>query len=400
MNYQVKSPLRKTGVGSRIYCGPSILSSVLLGFLICFSLSLPSGLWLFAAASYAQMPVEVSRDILEPPDGYVYHGASPYASDVDAYIAALGDPSLYPSVEGIHLAVPGTRPQSLEQVVTDFLERVKEAGRIPHLSFAMSIGDGEAVDDVIARTTRYDGLIRAVGRIIRDYAAPVFVRIGFEFNGPWNGYNQGLYPIAFRRFVDLLREEGAHNIVTIWCYEPNSPGDFDAVGPDGEPLWYPGDEYVDWFGLDLFYHSCFTSVASVGMSSDGDGLVGRSSAGGRLGRLYKSQYERSIRFLDMARRHGKPVMLSEVAAVDAHLTPDSEDPGFVDGKADWDLWFGPFFSFLEEHPEIKGFIYMSQDYRGTRYEKNGWGDSRIQINSFILDRWVETLRDERFIHGK
>lgn len=97
--------------------------------------------------------------------------------------------------------------------------------------------------------------------------------IGFEFNGPWNGYNQGLYPIAFRRFVDLLREEGAHNIVTIWCYEPNSPGDFDAVGPDGEPLWYPGDEYVDWFGLDLFYHSCFTSVASVGMSSDGDGLV-------------------------------------------------------------------------------------------------------------------------------
>lgn len=120
MNYQVKSPLRKTGVGSRIYCGPSILSSVLLGFLICFSLSLPSGLWLFAAASYAQMPVEVSRDILEPPDGYVYHGASPYASDVDAYIAALGDPSLYPSVEGIHLAVPGTRPQSLEQVVTDF----------------------------------------------------------------------------------------------------------------------------------------------------------------------------------------------------------------------------------------------------------------------------------------
>ena len=81
----------------------------------------------------------------------------------------------------------------------------------------MSIGDGEAVDDVIALTDTYDELIRVVGRNIRDYGDPVFVRIGFEFNGAWNRYHLGLYPIAFRKFVDLLREEGAHNIATIWC---------------------------------------------------------------------------------------------------------------------------------------------------------------------------------------
>ena len=48
---------------------------------------------------------------LEPPDGYVYHGVSPHVPDVEAYIAALGDPALYPAVEGMHAAVPGTRPR-------------------------------------------------------------------------------------------------------------------------------------------------------------------------------------------------------------------------------------------------------------------------------------------------
>ena len=42
---------------------------------------------------------------------------------------------------------------------------------------------------------------------------------------------------------------------------------------------------------------------------------------------------------------------------------------------------------------------MSQDYRGTRYEDLGWGDARIQINSFVREQWIKTLRDHRFIHA-
>lgn len=369
---------------------------VVSAFLICL---------LFFSFSTEQMGLAKDLDTsgdkklayLEPLDGYVYHGTSPYTKDADAYIAALGDPRLYPAVEGVHLAIPGTRPRYLEETTREFIERVRAVGRIPHLSFSMKIGDGEPVDDVIALTDTYDDLIRAIGRVIRDFGDPVFVRIGFEFNGSWNGYHPGLYPIAFRKFVDLLRAEGADNIATIWCYEPNGPGDFDAVGPDGNPLWYPGDDHVDWFGLDLFYHTYFVPGASLPRISVGQGSArpgGRTDSG-----FYESPYERAVRFLEMARDRGKPVFLSEVAAVDAHLTPDSEDPGFVDGKADWEFWFEPFFVFLAEHPEIKGFNYMSQDYRGTRYEANGWGDARIQINSYVKEQWINALRDERFIHA-
>lgn len=327
---------------------------------------------------------------LEPPDGYVYHGVSPHVPDVEAYIAALGDPALYPAVEGMHAAVPGTRPRFLERTVREFLERVREAGRIPHLSFAMSIGDGEAVDDLIALTDRYDDLIRTIGGVIRDFGDPVFVRIGFEFNGSWNNYHPGLYPLASRKFVDLVREEGAENFATIWCYEPNGPGDFDAVGPDREYLWYPGDDYVDWFGIDLFQHGTFVA----------DGQSGRRQGERAGGRGSESPYERTVRFLAMAERHGKPVFISELAAVDAHITGDELDTAFADGRHDWDMWFAPFFAFLERYPQIKGFNYMSQDYRGTKYAALGWGDARIQINSYIWERWIDELRSERFIHAR
>jgi hypothetical protein len=264
----------------------------------------------------------------------------------------------------------------------------------------MSIGDGQPVDDVIALSDTYDDLIRAVGRVIRDFGDPVFVRIGFEFNGSWNGYHPGIYPKAFRKFVDLLREE-ANNFATIWCYEPNGPDDFDAVGSDGQPLWYPGDDYVDWFGIDLFQHTQFVSNAdsqSARLATGSDRAQVRP--GGRTGsRASETPYDRTVRFLEMARQHGKPVYLSEVAAVNAYLTPDSEDPDFADGKADWALWFEPFFAFLAEHPEIKGFNYMSQDYRGTRYEAIGWGNARIQTNSYVKEQWINALRDERFLHA-
>src|SRR5690606_19016746 len=62
--------------------------------------------------------------------------------------------------------------------------------------------------------------------------------------------------------------------------------------------------------------------------------------------------------------------------------------------------FEPFFDFLARHPEIKGFNYMSQDYRSTRYAANGWGDARIQANRYIKEAWIAALRGDRFLHAR
>jgi hypothetical protein len=85
--------------------------------------------WLAGVDASGQLPAP-----LEPPDGRVYHGTSPNTQDVDAYIWSLDDPSLLPAVEGMHGAVPGTRPEFVETTTRAFLERQRVAGRIPHLS--------------------------------------------------------------------------------------------------------------------------------------------------------------------------------------------------------------------------------------------------------------------------
>jgi hypothetical protein len=305
----------------------------------------------------------------------VYHGTSPNPADVDAYIAALADPGVAPLVEGVHMGIPGTRPANFGANVQRVVGRIVGAGRVPHLSFSFSIGDGQPVDTVIATSDQYDAMIDEAARITAGVAGPVFVRPGFEFNGSWNAYTPGVYPRAFRKFVERFRAAGATNAIFIWCYEPDGPADFaDEAG--GQPLWYPGDDSVDWFGLDVFDAGHFDAGVPL---QDRRGLTPRG---------------RSEAFLAMAREHGKPVYLSEVAAVKIGITPDE-----MDGRADWEAWFEKWFAWLSAHPEIKGFNIMPQDYTGTKYDRDyGWGNARLQDNPVILQRWIEQLRTPTFVH--
>jgi len=319
---------------------------------------------------------EATGAIPIPADGRVYHGSSPTFESVDAYAAALGGDRA-PLFEGMHAGIPGTRPDMLVDTTRSFLEHVRASGRVPHLSYSISAGDGVAMDHEVAETAMYDQLIDDVAAAIRDYADPVFVRIGFEFNGSWNAYTPGVYVTAFRKIVDRFRAAGVSNASYIWCYEPDADGEFDAVDSGGQPLWYPGDAYVDWFGLDVFHHTHF-DAATPDLSSGQETPHGRAS-----------------RFLAMARDHDRPVYLSETAAVDAHLTAD-----LTDGQADWSSWYQSFFDWIAAHPEIKGFNYMDQNYLGTHYDiELGWGDARIETNEYVLDHYRQAIADPRFVHA-
>jgi hypothetical protein len=85
---------------------------------------------------------------------------------------------------------------------------------------------------------------------------PVLLRILHEFNGDWypwctvnNDKNPKLVIQAYRHIHDIFRKAGAHNVKFIWC--PNSMS-------IPQESWnyimeaYPGDEYVDYVGLDIY----------------------------------------------------------------------------------------------------------------------------------------------------
>lgn len=317
----------------------------------------------------------------EPPDGRILHGMGQWPAGNRNYLEALGDPAIAPAAVLQYMYLGDwLRPWEtfLDSGYEMFRGHVEE-GRMLHLSLNLSGMNVETrevvpIDRELSRPSRYDEHVRDVAMTVRKLGAPTFVRIGPEFSGEWSGYSPSYYPLAFRRIVEIFRAEGADNAAFVWCWEASSPSDFDERD-GGAWRWYPGDDVVDWFGLDVFGTVGFTQRPP--------------------GRGPNTRYEDTLRFLAMAESHRKPVLVSESSAVHVEITPDP-----ADGPRDWADWFEPYFAFLAAHPVIKGFHYINHDWKGsTSAQENGWMDADISRNEWLTRRYVEELRDPIYLHS-
>ena len=59
---------------------------------------------------------------------------------------------------------------------------------------------------------KYDHIIRQYSAWAKTTARPIYLRIGYEFDGPHNSLEPEEYVRAYRRTVDIIRSEGAANI--------------------------------------------------------------------------------------------------------------------------------------------------------------------------------------------
>lgn len=80
---------------------------------------------------------------------------------------------------------------------------------------------------------------------------PIFLRFASEMNGdwvPWFG-SPTLYKEKWRLMYNIMKEE-APNVVMVWCpnWRPDIPGDTSR----NIMAYYPGDEYVDWVGVNFY----------------------------------------------------------------------------------------------------------------------------------------------------
>jgi beta-mannanase len=101
---------------------------------------------------------------------------------------------------------------------------------------------------------KWDGYIQSWAKAIKAFGSTVFLRVGHEFNiegYPWgiinNEKNPEIYSQAFRHIVDLFRREGANNVEWVWCFMNYS---FPKDAWNDWTLAYPGNDYVDWIGID------------------------------------------------------------------------------------------------------------------------------------------------------
>jgi hypothetical protein len=92
--------------------------------------------------------------------------------------------------------------------------------------------------------------------------------------------------------------------------------------------WYPGDEYVDWWSVDIFSVNFQYAAANANLKE----------------------------FLGDAVVHGKSVMIPESA-------PSKQD---LNNIAVWNTWFIPYFTIVN-NPQysIRGFCYTNVDFNLT-----------------------------------
>jgi hypothetical protein len=95
---------------------------------------------------------------------------------------------------------------------------------------------------------REDREIREWARQAKAWGYPFLFRPWWEMNGDWYPWGRDpKFVAAWRHFHDLVVAEGATNVTWAWIVNAIWWDPASDPGP-----YYPGDEYVDWVGMDAY----------------------------------------------------------------------------------------------------------------------------------------------------
>ncbi|MCG8572591.1 MAG: hypothetical protein MJB14_20860 [Spirochaetes bacterium] len=294
------------------------------------------------------------------------------------------------------------------------------------------------VEDIWARdgldkiiTGDYDNEIIRLANFIKSFGentaqngvlAPVYLRIGYEFEPAWNYYEPDQYKAAFQRIVDIIRPI-APNMITVW-QAATSPEDqiyqweddhdihkWHPWHPDQTTIfheevlrnnqyytlqdYYPGDSYVDWCGISWF-------LSNQVVSDKWDAL----------GINPVTQKEAADVMLQFAREHQKPVMICESTPKGYDLlkgTFSNITSAFNTSLASgekisektpqeiWREWYLPLFLYIYRNLDVIRCLHYinanwdAQPKWGPPYHEGYWGDSRVQVNQYIKNKWQREI---------
>lgn len=295
----------------------------------------------------------------EPADG-ILHGAGQDADAFKAYTKAM-EPNQHPQLFMTYLGLTsGVIATKLWGYFLNFSLSNIPTGVMPQIGISMVGGrdDGKGKDKEVA-AGKYDDEINAFVEIVRKIDRPCFVRIGYEFDGSWNGYHSATYKLAFIRIAQALRKAKV-NAATVWCSGGGSANKWNNLPQ--LMSYYPGNEWVDWWGIDLFDFREFG-------------------------------YPQLQSYLKEADDHLKPVMIGET-------TP--RGVGVTNSDTSWNKWFVPFFNCLYQNPGIKAFCYINWEWaveaKRLGFKWDNWGDARIQTNETVRKNYNNELKNKVFVH--
>ncbi|MFZ0388882.1 MAG: glycosyl hydrolase [Calditrichia bacterium] len=196
----------------------------------------------------------------------------------------------------------------------------------------------------------YDMVLENLAIFFKEIEIPVFLRLGYEFGGNGFGYkyNPQDYVSAWQHIVTYFREAKVNNVAFVW----NNLDEMNYMS------FYPGDEYVDWWAINIFD-------------------------------LTPERKNQIINFVVDADRHRKPVMIAE-------STP--REIGTANGIQAYSLWFKPYFDLIDNYPQIKAFCYLNASWADFP-DKSFSQDCRLQANARLAQQYRVWLSQKKFINA-
>ena len=115
---------------------------------------------------------------------------------------------------------------------------------------------------------RYDPYLRRFATQVRTLGAPVALSFAHEMNGSWYPWGflhvqPGVFVAAWRHVHSVLSAAGAHRVTWVWTVAHTAPQAGRLFAPVG-PYW-PGEAYVNWVGLDIYYSNPKTTFRTAFM---------------------------------------------------------------------------------------------------------------------------------------
>ncbi|MBF0544320.1 MAG: hypothetical protein HQM08_07800 [Candidatus Riflebacteria bacterium] len=177
------------------------------------------------------------------------------------------------------------------------MNAIRSHGSIPLLTWApRALHEKENEPEYALKNIingKYDGYIIKFASDIKGWKHPLFLRFAHEMNGNWypwaegvNGNVSGEYVKAWHYVHDLFKRNQVTNVTWVWC-----PSRKNSKHKKLSEL-YPGDDYVDWLGIDGYNDTRFKGWQS-------------------FAEVFGGAYH------EMAGLSGKPIMIAEFSSMEA-----------------------------------------------------------------------------------
>jgi hypothetical protein len=300
---------------------------------------------LFGASTISMSFAQTSLQKFEPPEGKTLLFIGQDNETIEHYISEAGCPlpagfMLYTSIQEMSgLDARANDPDGGTMFADDLVKKY------PNTALQIGLYMVDALGDI--PRGKYDANIQKLAAWCAKTPVPIFLRIGYEFDGAHNHYDPQQYQIAYRYIVDKLRKAGADNVAFVWHAHGhllNSP----------IQNWYPGDKYVDWVGISYFAQHPAIMKPTV----------------------------------NFAKEKNKPLMIAE-------STPYGNKTSA--GESVWRAWYKRYFTFIEAN-NVKAVCYINSNWEELPVWK-GWGDARIQANDFIKAKWRNETAKDRYLYS-